>query len=171
MLTGVDQKLKNAVVETWLPILRGSAEEDANWDWPGKAEDPCFPHAIEHVAIVVDDEVQGILVTSLPAEPPALSEISDLLYVEYIAAAPWNRKHLGPPRFKAVGPALLRHAVLRSFAVGREGRIGLHSEKQAESFYDATCKLSDRGEDLAQQLRRYYEGDTMWATQFLEFKR
>src|SRR5689334_22913384 len=96
-LTHVNQKLRDAVVSTWLPILRETAEQDANWDWPGKAEDPCFPDGIEHVAIVVADEVQGILVTSLPEEPPALCEIADVLYVEYIASAPWNRKHLCAP--------------------------------------------------------------------------
>ena len=75
-----------------------------------------------------------------------------LVYVDYIAAAPWNLgeflKKMGyQPRYREVGRVLMTTAITLSRDLGYEGRIGLHSLPQTESFYENTCGMMPLGED------------------------
>lgn len=89
------------------------------------------------------------------------------LYIEYVATAPWNRPTAGEDAiFKGIGPALLRHAVLRSLALGRLGRVTLHSVPKAVAFYER-LGLAHGGPDPIADGLEYFEGDERWALQFL----
>jgi hypothetical protein len=126
---------------------------------------------VELVCIEAEAEIQGVLVTSLPRSRPRLSHQRGwLLYVEYIAAAPWNRRIAGSGnrRYKRVGPLLLQHAVRRSMSERRRGRIGLHSEPgETEDFY-RSIGLKERGPDEEDEGRLYFEGPEDWAEGFLQ---
>jgi GNAT superfamily N-acetyltransferase len=167
-LCGFDAHLLEALARTWLPLLDVTEEDDRSWDWRGKRDDPCFAQELEHLAVVRGGDVEGVLMTSIAARPPGPSQFKSLLYIEYLVVAPWNRAHLTPgQRFKGVGPMLMRHAVHRSIALGHGGRIGLHSEPRAVEFYERKAKLANRGSDLAEGMRDYFEGDPDWADMFL----
>lgn len=157
--------------ETWIPALRGTGEPDEQWDWFGKADDPCFDAGLEHVVLACDGDLQGTLITSLPQDAPALSRLPAVVYIEYLSSAPWNRGRGGAPRrFKLCAQVLLRHAVLRSVEVGRRGAIGLHSERDPRTvaYYQDSLGLQCRGDDPAQEDRPYFEGDAEWAARFLK---
>lgn len=61
-----------------------------------------------------------------------------LVYVEYLEAAPWNRRGI-PNRnqCKGVGTILIAAAIQLSMDEGNRRRIGLHSLPQADTFYRA----------------------------------
>jgi hypothetical protein len=163
-----DDHLLEVLVQTWLPLLAPTEEDDRTWDWHGKHREPCFVQELEHLALLRGDDIEGVLMTSIATQPPGPSQLQSLLYIEYLVVAPWNRAHLTTSqRFKGVGPTLMRHAVHRSVALGHEGRIGLHSEPRAVQFYEKKAKLMNRGSDLVEGMRDYFEGDSDWADMFL----
>jgi hypothetical protein len=165
----VTDEIVQRLIERWIPLLRDTSEDDAAWDYPGKRAETCYRDGHEHVAVIHADDVQGILLTSLPDAKPAMSEWTELpVFVEYLAIAPWNRPNLKrPPDFRGIGSSLIKRAVVRSITVGRAGCIALHSEPNAVSFYADKLKLSKRGPDMAEELREFFEGDADWATKFL----
>ena len=72
----------------------------------------------------------------------------NLVYVEFVENAPWNRKELfDPPRYRGIGTLLMRAAIEASRQEGFKGRIGLHSLPQADAFYAKTCGMTDLGAD------------------------
>jgi hypothetical protein len=80
-----------------------------------------------------------------------------IIYVEYLAVAPWNRPTIeSPRRFSGCGRAMIRFAVQRSDDLGREGRIGLHSLPRSRSFY-AGLGFVDLGPDEAEGGLHYFE--------------
>lgn len=162
------------IEERWATLLRGTKADDANWDWRGKLSDLFAPLGVQHIVAVADDEVQGTLVTTLPLATPH-DWYADALYVEYVATAPWNRTELGKghhglvrvgPIYKGVGPTLLRHAALRSLAVGRGGRVALHSVPGAVANY-TRYGLSPKGPDQEDPKLERFFGDAVWAQTFL----
>ena len=83
-------------------------------------------------------------------QTPRHSRISGdpLIYVDYLESAPWNLKISGvAPRFIGVGTVLIAEAVHLSLDTGLEGRVGLHSLPQAETFYRSRCGMTDLGRD------------------------
>ena len=72
-----------------------------------------------------------------------------LIYVDYLAAAPWNLPELvRQPRFRRCGILLISAAIQLSRESGYNGRIGLHSLLQAEDFYRDKCGMVDLGTDI-----------------------
>jgi hypothetical protein len=159
------------VLEVWVPLLAMMATDDAGWPWARKTIEVCYPHGVQHVMITHEDEVQGILITSLPEERPSLSALDGLVYVERVASAPWNRaRAAGGQRYRGVGRVLLAHAVHRSRSEHRGGSIGLHSERGAVTYYEREIELSNRGWDAGEELD-YFEGDASWADVYLSRRR
>lgn len=168
-----DPVLLERAQESWRTQLEGTSEEDAGWDWVSKASNAdhtTYASGVEHVLLICQDDVHGMMITSRPDSPPALSEFGkNLLYVEYLATAPRNRPEVASaPMFRAIGPLLLRHAILRSITLGFAGCVGLHSKPGAVKKY-VSYKLLQRGLDF-QQGYEYFEGDTNWAKQFLAWR-
>ncbi len=92
-----------------------------------------------------------------------------LVYVDYIATAPWNLRSLtDTPRYRGVGKVLIEAAITFSRDCGMGGRIGLHALPQAESFYRDTCGMTDLGEDANEYDLRYFEMDESQVAAFLK---
>jgi hypothetical protein len=173
----LDDRLRESVREVWLPLLRPK-DEDHDWDWnrlldatQGRDPSTVFfsADALQSVVVTCSGQVQGMLISSLPSAGPPLSVLESLLYVEYICVAPWNRPRLGAERaFLAVGPSLMRHAIVRSVASERGGRIGLHSGGVAATGFYNRIGMANRGPDFSQDGYVYIEGDTEWAERFYD---
>ncbi|KYF67893.1 hypothetical protein BE11_12535 [Sorangium cellulosum] len=175
MIVSADHALLDSVNAEWRAHLAGTPAPDKDWDWAAKmaSEKLYSTQDVEPVALCMGNEVQGVLITSLPDELPSPSRFSageSLIYVEYIATAPWNRMPLGRQRYKRVGLYLMLHAVLRSLAAGRDGRLGLHSvpDPLTVKWYKDTIRLESRDLDPGQEFYEYFEGDVRWAQSFLE---
>ena len=109
-------------------------------------------------AIVYRDVTQGLMIvdTSRTArlEP---DRDKGLVYVDYVEVAPWNRSGWQPHRvFHSVGTVLLRTAIQVSLNRGFDGRIGLHSLPQADSFYRQQG-MTNLGADADYQDLCYFE--------------
>ena len=80
-----------------------------------------------------------------------------LVYVEYLAAAPWNRREIeDPPDFVGTGRALMTLSRRRSADLGYEGRVGLHALPAAEGFYNK-LNMPDYGTDPDHDGLVYFE--------------
>lgn len=164
----------------WLPVLKSrradftSAQEaaqgnaqDSHWDWIGKALNANQDLAWETFALECDGHTQGLMLVDVTRfarlEPHRGREIA---YVELLATAPWNR-HLTVenPKYQGVGQILMATAVSLSVELGFEGRVGLHSLPQSESWYRDRAGFTDVEFDHLKKMR-YFE---MTATQAAAF--
>ena len=83
-------------------------------------------------------------------------------------SAPWNLKGASaPPRFMGIGTVLIAEAVRLSLEMGLEGRVGLHSLPQAESFYKNRCRMTEFGADPGYYDLTYFEYTGQQATDWL----
>ncbi|MEH1889559.1 MAG: hypothetical protein V7K92_08885 [Nostoc sp.] len=65
-----------------------------------------------------------------------LESTKNLVYLDYLTIALWNRRSIeNPPIYKGGGSSLLKLAIERSFDLDYKGRICLHSLPGAENFY------------------------------------
>jgi len=162
-LRRADRALVQRVVDGWIPHLLKHRTPDAGWRWAEKTSESelCYTKGVEHLMITHGGQVQAVMITSLPEEPPPLSRLPDLVYVEYVAVAPWNRRLPGESQqFMKIGQRLIAVAAERSECEGRGGRIGLHSEPDPNTlnFYAQKVLLESRGPDADQEDREYFEG-------------
>src|SRR5262249_55773345 len=93
----------------------------------------------------------------------------NLVYVEYIENAPWNREQLlfNPPRYKGVGSILIRAAIETSKSEGFKGRVGLHALPQSNGFYAEKCRMTDMGPDSHYQDMHYFEMTSEQSEEFI----
>lgn len=93
---------------------------------------------------------------------------ADLIYVERLATAPWNRRgFVGEPIYKGVGQLLLSTAVNLGLEEDLDGRIGLHSLWGADAFYRDIIGMTDFGLDDDNYGMRYFEMSSARARAFL----
>lgn len=140
--------------------------EHAHWDWRNKAESV---DAGRHMLLAVecDGEAQGLMAV-LRRPRPARAGAGQVVYVDYVEAAPWNLKGSTVlPRFFGVGTVLMAEAVRLSLEMGFGGQVGLHSLPQAEEFYSARCKMSRIGPDPEYFDLAYFEYTSQQATDWL----
>lgn len=146
--------------------------QDWHWDWRAKAQARSGQLAYESFAIEANDATQGLLFTSSAAFGRIEEQRGlDLVFLEYLATAPWNRPGFTPnPLYKGVGRILVATAISLSFDLGFEGRIALHSIPQSESWYRDQCRMTDLGPDLDADPRgvlRYFEMTAAQAKSFI----
>lgn len=80
-----------------------------------------------------------------------------VVYVHFLATAPWNRPLVqDPPRYRLSGTLLLRFARQRSEQVGYLGLVGLHTLPEAEDFY-RRMGMIDCGLDAEKDNLTYFE--------------
>ena len=92
-----------------------------------------------------------------------------LVYVEYLAVAPWNRPQLfNPPAYKLIGRVMIATAISISINEGFKGRIGLHSLPQADSFYNDKCGMVALGPDPSKDDLIYFEMTPEKANDYLK---
>ncbi len=149
----------------WLPYVKEAVSrgqkhpEDAHWRWDRKINHAKGFLAIKAFSIVCNDQLQGMMLVDMSKIARLLEQAGkDLIYVEFLATAPWNRKGLtSEPRYQGVGRLLIAVAVELSFQEEFKGRVGLHSLPNADGFYHRVCGMTDLGPDSTYQNLRYFE--------------
>ncbi len=128
-----------------------------NWNW-GEIVRKTRPYlTYRRFAILAENKLQGLMLANLSGTARIKSqEGKDLAYIDLISTAPWNRKDAvntaSTPRLSGIGLVMVRVAIDLSKAEGLKGRIGLHSLRQAESFYRERCKMTDLGLDRVKRM-------------------
>lgn len=135
--------------------------EDAHWQWERKIAQRRGKLGFESYCIEFQGRVEGMLILNFLATCRLPNQAGkDLVYLEYLATAPWNR-HIRDqrPRFRRVGYFLFRAALQVSLENDLKGRIGLHSLPKAERFYRDKIGMTDMGPDHNPPHRglRYFE--------------
>ena len=111
--------------------------DDAHWRWGSFVRRLRKKRGIARCGAIQtpDGQVQGAIIYRRDGAS-FLEHGSSCLYVEYLAAAPWNRGDCTPSRrYHGVGEALLTLAILQSYDWGYEGRVTLSSLRGALNFY------------------------------------
>jgi hypothetical protein len=120
--------------------------EHAHWDWRNKRDSI---KTGRHMAVVVecDGDIQGAMAV-LRIPRPSRLQPGNVVYVDYLEAAPWNlRAFASQPRFLGVGTVLIVDAIRLSMEMQLGGAVGLHSLPQAERFYTDRCRMTRLGHD------------------------
>jgi hypothetical protein len=157
----------------WKPLIKTSNEQHGHWDWRQKVAACASNLSLQSFAIECAGNTQGLMIvnTMKRCRLPAQSN-QHLVYVDYLEAAPWNRGLLtGDPKFKGVGTVLVAAAIQLSIDEGNQGRIGLHSLPQADTFYRDRCGMADLGPDTSYHPKfhlRYFEMTEAQAMRYLK---
>lgn len=131
-------------------VPRQAWPQSRHWDWRKKTAALTGMLAHPSFSIVCRGLTQGMMIVDNTTKRCRLADQAgkNLVYVEYVENAPWNRKELfDPPRYRGIGSLLMRAAIEASRQEGFKGRIGLHSLPQADVFYAKTCGMTDLGVD------------------------
>lgn len=159
------QQLRRAGVErTYWPQSR-------SWDWRRKTDAFQGMLGCPGFSIVCNGMTQGLMLVDIVSKRCRAEgqKGKDLVYVEFVENAPWNRPELfKPPLYRGVGSILVRAAVELAVELEWKGRIGLHSLPQANDFYANTCGMTDFGPDQSYQNLRYFEMTEEQAKAFIE---
>ena len=151
--------------EKWRDIQGTLEVQDHHWEWRTKCS--IAPGTNRRVLSLLNgNEVEAamLLLSGKTSCDPSAS--LPILYVDYLAVAPWNRKTFqNPQRFRHLGTVMIGAAVEFSRALGFDGRCGLHSLPQSEGFY-RRIGMRDFGLDAAYLSLRYFEFDAAGAANF-----
>lgn len=148
------QRLRRAGVE------RRHWPQSRHWNWRKKADALQGILAHPGFSIVCGGVTQGMMIVDTTTKRCRIDSQKgkNLVYVEFVENAPWNRSELfNPPRYRGIGSILIRAAIALSQEEEFRGRIGLHSLPQANSFYANTCGMTDLGADHQYDGLRYFE--------------
>lgn len=137
----------------------GNRDQDALW-WDVSVQ-PNGHHLQDGVCghvLLRGGSVEGVLLLQSAPKPSRSLPKRLIRYVPYMATAPWNRRgSSSSPRFAGVGAAFMDIVTRTSLATGCGGWIGLHSLREAESYY-AGRGLTDHGVDPMHHGLHYFEG-------------
>ena len=115
--------------------LRDRGITDFHWNWEEIVSDPdTNGYEKRTFYFTVDGQPEGVLHALFPKESK-LSTGDNLVYVDRIAVAPWNRQLATPQVYKGIGSILMLFIESFSEEEGYEGAVGLHALEQAKSFY------------------------------------
>lgn len=152
------------------PVTEWPGTENAHWNWRQKVKQLQSLLSHDGYCVTCQDTTEGLMLidtTSYRCRLPE-NEKRNLVYIDYVENAPWNRPELEQrPRYRGVGSILVRAAIEHSLAEEFKGRIGLHALPQAEAFYGASCGMTDLGPDPTKQGLRYYEMTSAQAEAFI----
>ena len=148
-------------IETiWKGILRAAQQPDMDWSWAYKLRLAGSERRFEAYVVEIDKLAHGVMLLETEWHRSQLDRQSaraPLVYVEYLASAPWNRRVIeDPPYFVRIGQTLLMFARQRSVELGYGGRVGLHSIPEAEAFYHRQG-MPDYGADPDKDGLVYFE--------------
>ena len=157
-------------VETlWKSMLIEAGQADKDWNWAYKLRLATTNDRFEAYVVEQDNVVHGVVLIETQwhrsqvndGETTAPTNRQPLVYVEYLASVPWNRRSLeDPPFFAGIGGVMLAFARQRSVALGYGGRVGLHSLPHAEAFY-RRYNMPDYGPDADKDGLVYFEYSTL----------
>lgn len=174
LLDDLEKRHLDQMEATWGPVIehvkrtlaRDRWPEDWHWNWRDKLSHAHGTFGQRAFCITCAGDVQGAMLVDLAS----LSNrgARSVLYVDYLATAPWNRPAIqDPPRFRGVGMIFLAAAIQLSKDEGFKGRIGLHSLPGARKFYEEKCGMTVIGPDPQKQNLTYYEFTGEQADAFL----
>jgi len=177
LFQGVDPDILRSIEADWTPVFGAAAPEnqpeDAHWEWAAKAlQAQGNPLSYELFGVEADARTQGMMLV-LKGGPKCFSRHPEhprapLVYVDFLATAPWNRPGLtATPTYKGVGKVLFMTAVSLSIEEELAGRVGLHSLPGAEAFYRNQLNMTDMGGDDTYQNLRYFELSATQARQLI----
>lgn len=143
--------------------------EGWHWQWRDKMTAIRGLLAFQTFALRCEGKLQGLMQLNTARYRGRVPEQAgkDLVYVDYVETAPWNRKAIvAEPRFGGVGTIMIRAAIEVSRDQEFRGRIGLHSLPSAETFYADICGMTDGGLDGTYEGLRYFEMTSAQADAF-----
>ncbi len=152
-------------------VERKHFPQSRHWDWRMKtvALQPLL--AYPGFSVVCAGVTQGMMIVENTQHRCQLPEQAgkNLIYVEYVENAPWNRADLsfGKPTYRGVGSLLIRAAIELSKEEGFKGRLGLHSLPQSNDWYANVCGMTDLGMDPKKENLRYFEMSATQADAFI----
>ena len=152
-------------LEKFREVLGELDVQDHHWSWRNKCSiAPGTNRRVFSLLNVGDVEAAMVLLFGKNSRDPV--ERLPIVYVDFVAVAPWNRKKFQDPRrFRNLGTVMLGAAVQLSQTLGFGGRCGLHSLTQSEGFY-RRIGMRDFGPDSAYSSLRYFEFDATGAANF-----
>lgn len=183
LIQGISQEIIDQWATSWTPVferVRGQFErdgiprnkwpEDAHWDWGNKMSVTKGCLAYDSYCIMANGSLEGLMLLNNPKFSRLPDQIGkELVYIEFLATAPWNRAELCNPRkYKAVGSILAQVAIELSIDYEFGGRIGLHSLPKSADFYRKTLKMTELGPDPRHQNLIYFELTPEQARNFLD---
>lgn len=145
----------------------GHHEESSHWKLRDKVDEIRGLIGSQTFAIECDGETQGIIFLDLnQGSWFGTTRGESIVYVDYLQVAPWNRRTLTSPRFVGVGTVLMSVAANFAIQMGFDGRVGLHSLPQSESFY-RRCGMTEFWRDPEYQCLLYFEMPQSQSTNLL----
>ena len=156
--------------DDWQRLLGEYGVPDAHWNWDEivKPDETRITHAA--FCIRTGSNVEALMVTDLTRRCKLDQQKGDhLVYIENLAVAPWNRGAIASPRkLGGLGKMMLAVAVKLSESEGWNGRVGLHSLPQSESFY-TECGFARVKVDRNYENLWYFELSIDKANEFLNY--
>ena len=153
-------------------VPRSEWPQSRHWDWRRKVANLRGMLAAPGFSLVCGGVTQGMMIAETVKSRCRFDSQrgQHLVYIEFLENAPWNRAALvDAPRYRGVGSVLIRAAIALSEDLEFDGRIGLHSLPQADSFYRSTCGMTDLGPDSGYRgALRYFEMTPGQARAFVE---
>lgn len=129
---------------------------DFHWNWESIVNSP-DDHGYEKKTFyfLINGIPQGVLHALFPKQS-RLNQGDNLVYVDRIAVAPWNRSSATLQHFKGIGSLLMLFIKKFSEEQGYGGAVGLHALEQAKTFY-AYLGMQSLGIDQNYEGLEYFE--------------
>jgi hypothetical protein len=161
--------------KSWGPHLETMEALDAKWDWRVEVDAMHREPGKRLVLAVCQRDKSGRVhaLMNLVVQPGAsrLERGADLLYIDMLAVAPWNRAGQAGREVKGLGPLLIQAAILVSRQAGLGGAFGLHSlpDPATLKFYADVMGVSPVGiETTAEGKLVYFEALAERADEMLD---
>lgn len=184
LLDAIQERQISDWEDLWAPALQEGLErlvsanapksswpQNRHWNWREKSEAMNGLLCSQGFSLVCDGVTQGLIAVNMVSHHCRLPEQQgkDLVYIDLLENAPWNRSELlfRPIKFKGVGTMLMAAAIELSREQGFKGRLGLHALPQSERWYRETCGMTDMGIDQHAQGLRYFEMTAQQASAFI----
>lgn len=88
-------------------------------------------------AVLGGRDVEGLVIFDAALHHSRIKDTAEVVYIRYLATAPWNRVTGNPiPRSRGIGRLLVEHAVRESIRRGSPGRIGVHALPASATFFE-----------------------------------
>jgi len=152
----IDFEAQHAQWSQWMGCYKGRGDQgDAHWIWRSLLEDERkFSGSTTCYALRANGFYQGLMITGVAEQANLAAGPSEqLLYINYLASAPWNRsdfrtyrKKQPPVKIGGVGLFFILYAIQLSGQQGMSGRVGLHALAGAIDFYVRACHFTFIGE-------------------------
>jgi hypothetical protein len=151
-------------------VDRSMWPQSRHWNWKAKTQEIESRLDQQCFSIVSENMTQAMMITQQSYRAKIESQRNEhLVYIDFLEAAPWNRRELQSEtaKYAGCGSILIRAAVEFSKLESFKGRVGLHSLPQSNDFYCNKIGMTDLGRDPAHQNLRYFEMTPEQAELFL----